>query len=144
MDTQDIVKGYITIIVFPKQGYEVINRFPGTPEVPATELTPLLIAWARGHAPLIQKATGYRLEYWMDETLHYQWYAGDDLLEESGTEPVVEPVDESEEARIARLKEERAEIVKHTVVEADGMKFNGDERSQDRMSRTMTTARTSG
>ena len=95
------------------------------------------MAWAQGHAPLIQKATGYRLEYWKDETLHYQWYEGEDLLEREGTEPVLEPVDESEEAELERLRAERAIAVENILVEKDGMSFEGDETSQNRMSRAL-------
>lgn len=137
-------KGYITIIVFPNMGSEVLDRTPSNPEVLEDELRPIIIAWTRGHAPLIKKATGYRLEYWKEDTLHYQWYEGDDLLEGEGTEPVLEPVDETEEARIARLKAERAIAVKNIVVELDGMKFNGDEESQDRIDRTITAATAAG
>ena len=140
----EISKGSITIIVFPGMGSEVLGRSPSEPAVPEDELLPIITAWTRGHAPLIKKATGYRLEYWKDETLHYQWYEGDDLLIEEGTEPALEPVDETEEARLARLKAERAEAVKNIVVEVDGMKFNGDEESQDRISRTITAALTGG
>ena len=61
---EDITKGYITIIVFPQRSYEVLSRSPSDPEVSETELTPILVGWAQGHAPLIQKPTGYRLEYW--------------------------------------------------------------------------------
>lgn len=137
-------KYYITIIVFPQRSYEVMSRSPSDPEVPETELTPILVAWAQGHAPLIQKATGYRLEYWKDETLHYQWYEGDDLLEGEGTEPVLEPVDESEEAELVRLRAERAEAVSKITVEVDGMVFDGDETSQDRIARTITAATSAG
>lgn len=144
MGTQDIIKGHVTIIVFPQRSYEVLSRSPSDPEVPDTELTPLLMAWAQGHAPLIQKATGYRLEYWKDDTLHYQWYEGEDLLEGEGTEPVLEPVDESEEAELARLRAERAEAVSKITVEVDGMVFDGDETSQDRISRTITAATAAG
>ena len=133
----DIIKGYVTIIVFPQRSYEVLSRSPSDPEVPDTELTPLLMAWAQGHAPLIQKATGYRLEYWKDDTLHYQWYEGEDLLEGEGTEPVLEPVDESEEAELERLRAERAIAVENILVEKDGMSFEGDETSQNRMSRAL-------
>ena len=140
----DIIKGYITIIVFPQRSYEVLSRSPSDPEVPDTELTPLLVAWAQGHAPLIQKATGYRLEYWKDDTLHYQWYEGENLLEGEGTEPVLEPVDESEEAELARLRAERAEAVSKITVEVDGMVFDGDEISQDRIARTITAATAAG
>lgn len=142
--TENIIKGYITIILFPQRSYEVIGRSPSNPEVPNTELTPILVSWAQGHAPLIQKPTGYRLEYWKDDTLHYQWYEGEDLLEGEGTEPVLEPVDESEEAKLARLKAERAEAVKNIVVEVEGMLFNGDEQSQDRIDRTITAATAAG
>ena len=140
----EVITGYISILVFPKRGYEVLGRSPSDPEVPETELTPILVAWAQGHAPLIQKATGYRLEYWKDETLHYQWYEGDDLLEGEGTEPVLEPVDESEEAELVRLRAERAEAVSKITVEVDGMVFDGDETSQDRIARTITAATSAG
>lgn len=133
----DIIKGYITIIVFPQRSYEVLSRSPSDPEVPDTELTPLLVAWAQGHAPLIQKVTGYRLEYWKDDALHYQWYEGEDLLEGEGTEPVLGPVDESEEAELERLRAERAIAVENILVEKDGMAFEGDETSQNRMSRAL-------
>ena len=84
------------------------------------------------------------LEYWKDDTLHYQWYEGEDLLEGEGTEPVLEPVDESEEAELARLRAERAEAVSKITVEVDGMVFDGDETSQDRIARTITAATAAG
>ena len=140
----EISKGSITIIVFPGMGSEVLGRSPSDPAVPEQELLPIITAWTRGHAPLIKKATGYRLEYWKDETLHYQWYEGDDLLNEEGTEPDLEPVDETEEARLARLKAERAEAVSRITVTVDGMVFDGDETSQERMARTITAAVATG
>lgn len=141
---KDVMKGYITIIVFPQRSYELIDRSPSNPEVPEEELIPILVGWAQGHAVIIDKPTGYRLEYWMEDTLHYQWYEGDDLLEGEGTEPVLEPVDETDEAKLARLKAERAEAVKNIVVEVDGMLFNGDEESQNRIDRTITAATAAG
>ena len=144
MSETESLTGYITILVFPKQGYEIIERSPSIPEVSETELLPLLVAWTQGHAPLIQKPTGYRLEYWKDDTLHYQWYEGEDLLEDEGTEPVLEPIDESEEAELARLRAERAEAVSKITVEVDGMVFDGDEISQNRIARTITAATTAG
>ena len=142
--SKEIIKGYVTIIVFPGRGYEVLGRSPATPEVSEDELLPVLTAWTQGHAPLIQKPTGYRLEYWMEESLHYQWYEGEELLEGEGTEPELEPVDETEEARLARLKAERAEAVSKITVTVDGMTFDGDETSQERMSRTITAAVATG
>lgn len=144
MSETEYIPGYITILVFPQQGYEIIDRSPSIPEVSETELLPLLVAWAQGHAPLIQKPTGYRLSYWKDTTLHYQWYEGEDLLEDEGTEPVLEPVDESEEAELARLRAERAEAVSNITVEVDGMIFDGDEISQNRIARTITAATAAG
>ena len=144
MSETESLTGYITILVFPKQGCEIIARSPSMPEVSETELLPLLVAWAQGHAPLIQKPTGYRLSYWKDTTLHYQWYEGDDLLEGEGTEPELEPVDESEEAELARLRAERAEAVSKITVEVDGMVFDGDEISQNRIARTITAATAAG
>lgn len=141
---QKTIKGYVTIIVFPQRSYEVLHRTPSDPEVSEEMLLPVLVGWAQGHASLIQKPTGYRLEYWKDDTLHYQWYEGEDLLEGEGTEPVLGPVDESEEAKLARLKAERAEAVKNIVVEVDGMLFNGDEESQNRIDRTITAATAAG
>ena len=70
----EVIKGYVTIIVFPQRSYEILSRSPSNPDVSDSEITKLLIAWTQGQAPLIQKPTGYRLEYWMEETLHYQWY----------------------------------------------------------------------
>lgn len=141
---EDNTKGYVTIIVFPQRGYEVLGRSPSDPAVSETELTPILVGWAQGHAPLIQKPTGYRLEYWKDGILHYQWYEGEDLLEGEGTEPVLEPVDESEKAELARLRAERADDVSKITVEVDGMVFDGDETSQDRIARTITAATAAG
>ena len=140
----EVIKGYVTIIVFPQRSYEVLNRSPSNPDVSDSEITKLLIAWTQGRAPLIQKPTGYRLEYWMEEALHYQWYEGEDLLEGEGTEPVLEPVDESEEAELERLRAERAEAVSKITVEVDGMVFDGDETSQDRIARTITAATAAG
>ena len=141
---EEIIKGYITIIVFPQRSYEILNRSPSNPNVSDSEITKLLIAWTQGHAPLIQKPTGYRLEYWKDNTIHYQWYEGEDLLEGEGTEPVLDPVDESGEAELARLRAERAEDVSKITVEVDGMVFDGDETSQDRIARTITAATAAG
>ena len=141
---EDIAKGYVTIIVFPQRSYEVLGRSPSYPEVAESELTPVLVGWAQGHAPLIQKATGYRLEYWKGDALHYQWYEGEDLLEGEGTEPVLEPVDESEEAELSRLREERSAAVGKITVEVDGMVFDGDETSQDHIARTITAATAAG
>lgn len=140
----EVIKGYVTIIVFPQRSYEILSRSPSNPDVSDSEITKLLIAWTQGRAPLIQKPTGYRLEYWMEETLHYQWYEGEDLLEGEGTEPVLEPVDESEEAELARLRAERAAAVSKITVEVDGMVFDGDETSQDRIARTITAATAAG
>lgn len=142
--SESTTKGYITIIVFPQRSYEVISRSPSNSEVLESELTPILVGWAQGRAPLIQKPTGYRLEYWKEGTLHYQWYEGEDLLEGEGTEPVLEPVDESDEAELARLRAERAEAVSKITVEVDGMVFDGDETSQDRIARTITAATAAG
>lgn len=141
----DTIKGYITIIVFPQRSYEELSRSPSSPDVPEEQLIPILVGWAQGHAPIIDKPTGYRLEFWWEsESLHYQWYEGEDLLEGEGTEPVMDPVDESEEARLARLKAERAEAVNNIVVEVDGMLFNGDEEAQNRIDRTITAATAAG
>ena len=140
----EVIKGYVTIIVFPQRSYEILSRSPSNPDVSYSEITKLLIAWTQGQAQLIQKPTGYRLEYWMEETLHYQWYEGEDLLEGEGTEPVLEPVDESEEAELERLRAERAEAVSKITVEVDGMVFDGDETSQDRIARTITAATAAG
>lgn len=140
----EVITGYISIILFPQKSYEIISRLPSDPEVNESELRSILIAWSRGHSGLIEKPTGYRLEYWKDETLHYQWYEDDSIISGSGTEPEPIPVDESEEAKLARLKAERAEAVKNIVVEVDGMKFNGDEESQDRIDRTITAATAAG
>lgn len=140
----EVIKGYVTIIVFPQRSYEILGRSPSNPDVSDSEITKLLIAWTQGCAPLIQKPTGYRLEYWMEETLHYQWYEGEDLLEGEGTEPVLEPIDESEEAELARLRAERAAAVSKITVEVDGMVFDGDETSQDRIARTITAATAAG
>ena len=138
-------KGHITIIVFPQRSYEELSRSPSSPAVPEEQLIPILVGWAQGHAPIIDKPTGYRLEYWLEgESLHYQWYEGEDLLEGEGTEPVMDPVDESGEARLARLKAERAEAVSRITVTVDGMVFDGDEISQERMARTITAAVATG
>ena len=69
---------------------------------------------------------------------------GEALLEGEGTGPVLEPVDESEEAELARLRAERAEAVSKITVEVDGMVFDGDETSQDRIARTITAATAAG
>ena len=53
-------------------------------------------------------------------------------------------MDETEEARLARLKAERAEAVSKITVTVDGMTFDGDETSQERMSRTITAAVATG
>ena len=141
---QKTIKGYVTIIVFPQRSYEVLNRTPSDPEVSEEMLLPVLVGWAQGHAPIIDKPTGYRLEYWMEDSLHYQWYEGEDLLEGEGTETVLEPVDESEEATLERLRAERAEAVSKITVTVDGMVFDGDETSQERMARTITAAVATG
>lgn len=45
--------------------------------------------------------------------------------------------EELEIERIANAKEKRASIVASIIVEVDGMKFDGDETSQDRMARSI-------
>ena len=49
-----------------------------------------------------------------------------------------------EEAEMAELKKERAAAVAAITVEVDGMVFDGDEKAQERMSRTITAAVATG
>lgn len=54
---------------------------------------------------------------------------------------IPEPTQEElEKAEMQRLKSERAEAVSKLIVEVDGLKFDADEESQSRMSRTITAA----
>lgn len=48
--------------------------------------------------------------------------------------------EEQAAAKLAKAKRERAAAVSKIVVEVDGMKFDGDEEAQSRMSRTVATA----
>lgn len=55
---------------------------------------------------------------------------------------IPEPTQEEIEAQeLARLKQERAAAVEALTVEVDGMVFNADEASQERMARTITAAK---
>lgn len=40
----EVIKGYVTIIVFPQRSYEILNRSPSNPGVSDSEITKLLIA----------------------------------------------------------------------------------------------------
>ena len=54
---------------------------------------------------------------------------------------IPEPTQEElAKAEMQRLKSERAEAVYKLIVEVDGLKFDADEESQSRMSRTITAA----
>lgn len=48
--------------------------------------------------------------------------------------------EEKQAQELAKLKAQRSEAVSKIIVEVDGMKFDGDEHSQDRMSRTISGA----
>ena len=56
-------------------------------------------------------------------------------------EPTPEEIDYAE---LQKAKQERAEAVSNITVEIDGMVFDGDEVSQERMSRTITAAKATG
>lgn len=51
--------------------------------------------------------------------------------------------EKKEEYILTQAKEERAEAVSKIIITVDGMKFDGDEVSQERMSRTITAAKAS-
>lgn len=83
-------------------------------------------------------------EYWLPEDKH-----GDPSREmkDIGALPAgasfEEPELTSEEIaaqELAQAKAERSDAVSKIVVELDGLKFDGDETSQDRMSRTISAA----
>lgn len=52
--------------------------------------------------------------------------------------------EEIEKMELAKAKQERAEAVSKITVEIDGMVFDGDEVSQERMSRTVVAAAATG
>ena len=56
-------------------------------------------------------------------------------------EPTAEELAEQE---LAQAKAERAEAVSRITVEVDGMVFDGDEKAQERMSRTVSIATANG
>ena len=71
--------------------------------------------------------------------------ANNAMIEDKGDyyEVVAVPAPTTEElakAEMQRLKRERAEAVSKLIVEVDGLKFDADEESQSRMSRTITAA----
>lgn len=58
--------------------------------------------------------------------------------------PYVPTPEELAEQELAKLKAERAAAVAALTVEVDGMVFDGDEKAQERMSRTVTAATATG
>lgn len=52
--------------------------------------------------------------------------------------------EELAEQKLQQAKQERAKAVESIIVEVDGLKFNGDETSQDRMSRALKVAEVTG
>lgn len=40
----EVIKGYVTIIVFPQRSYKVLNRSPSNPDISDSEIIKLLIA----------------------------------------------------------------------------------------------------
>lgn len=73
----EIITGYTTIIVFPKRGYEVIERSPSLPGVSESDLIPIITSWATSHAQVVDTQAVYRLEYGLEDgNLKYQWYDG--------------------------------------------------------------------
>ena len=77
MSETESLTGYLTILVFPKQGYEIIERSPSIPEVSESSLLPIIKSWAHSHAEVIESTAIYRIEYGLvDNTLNYKWYEG--------------------------------------------------------------------
>ena len=72
-----------------------------------------------------------------DVTLGYNniWYL-------TGYEP--DPTEHIKNLELQKAKQERAEAVSNITVKIDGMVFDGDETSQDRIARTITAATAAG
>lgn len=66
-----------------------------------------------------------------------------DVVKAEPTPPEPTPEELAEQA-LAQAKAERAEAVSSITVEVDGMVFDGDEVSQERMARTVTAATATG
>lgn len=96
----EVITGYISILVFPKRGYEVIDRSPSLPKVSESELTALLSSWASSHAQVVESPAVYRMEYGLENgSLKYQWYDGSlqELTDESWKEdPDFTPTEDTE------------------------------------------------
>lgn len=79
----------------------------------------------------------FEASQWANESGHKFTQKGDYFEIEAIPEPTKE---ELEAQTLVQSKQERAEAVSKIVVDVDGMKFDGDEHSQDRMSRTISVA----
>lgn len=60
-----------------------------------------------------------------------------EMIEVADPEPVPPSEEEVARQKLEEAKREREEAVKNILVEVDGMIFDGDETSQDRMTRAM-------
>lgn len=92
--------------------------------------------------------TGQGTPYWMpgdtwNTMPHYMDKPGP-LPEGAMREAPAKPAEVVEAERLSRAKEERTEAVAAITVTVDGMVFDGDEKAQERMSRTVTAATATG
>ena len=96
----EVITGYITILVFPKRGYEVIQRSPSLPDVEESDLISIVSSFARSHAQVVESPAVYRLEYGLEDgVLKYQWYEGDPRSLEDGSwidDPNFSPTEDTE------------------------------------------------